>query len=144
LFQVLMKTGGFRHYIYTFLWHNVQVCVESYALTKIVRKSIFSKWEYFCQNCRIIRQFKNILILRKLGTIFCLFLKIFSWFLSVCVFFWKKVTSKWSSVDKGFYLPLEWGHGASLIVNQVRIAWVMLSQYILSHKAYCCIFTKCC
>jgi len=62
-----------------FVWNKFYVNLWStYALTKIVRKSwdlkdrqfspIFSKWEYFCQNWRI-----------------CLFLPIFSWFLSVRV-----------------------------------------------------------
>jgi len=61
--------------------------IEHTSLTKIVRKSrekkkkkspILSKWEYFCQNWRII-------ILRKFENIFYLFLQIFLWLLSGCI-----------------------------------------------------------
>jgi len=70
------------------VYQSIFLYRAKHALTKIIGKlrekdrtpsPIFSKW-VFSQN-------ENILILRKMGKMFCLFIMIFSWSLSVCEYF---------------------------------------------------------
>jgi len=90
--QSVLKCCFLEHCIMCYC-RSTCLCCNMLTLIEIVRKSwekdrgfspVFSRWECFCQNWRIIRQFwQKYSHFEGLGMVFCLFLQFFSWFLSV-------------------------------------------------------------